>query len=313
MINALIKKIIIFLITIFSSSIIIFFMLEALPGDPASFMLGINATNETVSALKEELGLTENIFKRYFSWFLGMFTGDFGISFTYRVKVSELILQRSHISIPLALYSLFLTLIISFPLAIICVYYENSRISYIFIGSTQIAIALPNFWLALILIIFFGIYMNWFPVGGFPGWEEGLFICIKSLTLPAFSLALPQAAILIRIIRTSLLSALEEDYIKTAKSKGLREIKVITNHALKNSLLSILTIIGLQLSFLIAGTIIIENIFYLPGIGRLIFQSISQRDLIVVESMIMLLVIFIVFINFIIDVLYTLIDPRLRK
>ncbi len=313
MINALIKKIIIFLITLFASSIIIFFMLEALPGDPASFMLGINATNETVSALKEELGLTENIFKRYFSWLIGMFTGDFGISFTYRVKVSELILQRAHISIPLAIYSLLLTLIISFPLAIICVYYENSRISYIFIGSTQIAIALPNFWLALILIIFFGIYMNWFPVGGFPGWEEGLLTGIKSLTLPALSLALPQAAILIRIIRTSLLSVLEEDYIKTAKSKGLKEIKVITNHALKNSLLSILTIIGLQLSFLIAGTIIIENIFYLPGIGRLIFQSISQRDLIVVESMIMLLVIFIVFINFLIDILYTIIDPRLRK
>ena len=313
MIVILIKKIIVFLITILASSIIIFFMLEALPGDPASFMLGINATEETVFALKQELGLTENVFKRYFFWLIGMITGDFGISFTYRVKVSELILQRSYISIPLALFTIFLTLIISFPLAIICVYYENSRISYIFIGSTQIAIALPNFWLALILIIFFGIYMNWFPVGGFPGWEEGFFSGIKSLTLPAFSLALPQTAILIRIIRTSLLSVLEEDYIKTAKSKGLSEIKVITNHALKNSLLSIMTIIGLQLSFLIAGTIIIENIFYLPGIGRLIFQSISQRDLIVVESMIMLLVIFIVFMNFIIDILYAIIDPRLRK
>ena len=312
MAKILFKKLIILFLTIFISSLIIFFMLEALPGDPASYMLGINANEETLAALKKELGLDKNIFERYLFWISGMFKGDFGISFTYRTKVSELVVQRSYVSIPLAFYSLSLALIISFPLAIICVYYEESKFSYFFIGSTQLAISIPNFWLALILIIFFGIYLNFFPVGGFPGWQEGFFLNLKALTLPAISLALPQSAILIRVIRTTLLSSLEEDYIKTAKSKGLSEIKIIINHALKNSLLSILTIIGLQLSFLIAGAIIIENIFYLPGIGRLIFQSISQRDLIVVESMIMILVIVIVLINFIIDVLYTLIDPRLR-
>ena len=306
------KKIIILFLTLLISSLIVFFMLETLPGDPASYMLGINANEETVLALKKELGLDKNIIERYFFWIAGIFEGDFGISFTYRTKVSELLVQRSYVSVPLAFYALFLALVISFPLAIICVYFENTKFSYFFIGSTHLAIAIPNFWLALILIIFFGVYLNIFPVGGFPGWQQGFFLNIKALTLPAISLSLPQSAILIRVIRTSLLSTLEEDYIKTARSKGLNEIKIITNHALKNSLLSVLTIVGLQLSFLIAGAIIIENIFYLPGIGRLIFQSISQRDLIVVESMIMVLIIFIVIINFLIDILYTIIDPRLR-
>lgn len=300
-------------LSLIAASVVIFSVIEIIPGDPASFMLGINAQPDTIAALREQLGLNSSLLSRYFSWILGMLTGDFGISYTYRVPVSELILARVWISLPLAIYALAISTLIAFPVGLIAAANRGKLVDLAIMGTTQLGVAIPNFWFAMILVLIFAINLRWFSAGGFPGWDEGLFLSIKSLTLPAIALALPQASILARIMRSSILDTLDQDYIRTARAKGLNRRQAIWRHALKNAMIPVLTIIGMQFSFLMAGAIIIENVFFLPGLGRLIFQGITQRDLIVVESVVMLLVFAVIIVTFIVDLTYAAVDPRLRR
>ena len=299
-------------LSLIAASVVIFSVIEIIPGDPASFMLGINAQPDTIAALREQLGLNSSLLSRYFSWVFGMLTGDFGISYTYRVPVSELILARVWISLPLAIYALAISTLIAFPVGLIAAANRGKPVDLAIMGTTQLGVAIPNFWFAMILVLIFAINLRWFSAGGFPGWDEGLFLSIKSLTLPAIALALPQASILARIMRSSILDTLDQDYIRTARAKGLNRRQAIWRHALKNAMIPVLTIIGMQFSFLMAGAIIIENVFFLPGLGRLIFQGITQRDLIVVESVVMLLVFAVIIVTFIVDLTYAAVDPRLR-
>ena len=300
-------------LSLIAASVVIFSVIEIIPGDPASFMLGINAQPDTIAALREQLGLNGSLLSRYFGWVFGMLTGDFGISYTYRVPVSELILARVWISLPLAIYALVISTLIAFPVGLIAAANRGKPIDLAIMGTTQLGVAIPNFWFAMILVLIFSINLRWFSAGGFPGWDEGLLISIKSLTLPAIALALPQASILARIMRSSILDPLDQDYIRTARAKGLNRRQAIWRHALKNAMIPVLTIIGMQFSFLMAGAIIIENVFFLPGIGRLIFQGITQRDLVVVESVVMLLVFAVITVTFIVDLTYAAVDPRLRR
>jgi peptide/nickel transport system permease protein len=179
-------------------------------------------------------------------------------------------------------------------------------------AASQFGVAVPNFWFALLLVYVFAVWLRLVPAGGFPGWHAGLWPALKALILPAVALALPQAAILARVTRSALVEVLGEDFIRTARAKGLPQKTVLWRHALRNAMLPVLTILGLQFAFLLAGTIIIENVFYLPGLGRLIFQAINQRDLIVVESVVMLLVATIIVINLLVDLSYAIVDPLLR-
>ena len=300
-------------LSLIAASVVIFSVIEIIPGDPASFMLGINAQPDTIAALREQLGLNGSLLSRYFSWVFGMLTGDFGISYTYRVPVSELILARVWISLPLAIYALVISTLIAFPVGLIAAANRGKPIDLAIMGTTQLGVAIPNFWFAMILVLIFSINLRWFSAGGFPGWDEGLLISIKSLTLPAIALALPQASILARIMRSSVLDTLDQDYIRTARAKGLNQRQAIWRHALKNAMIPVLTIIGMQFSFLMAGAIIIENVFFLPGLGRLIFQGITQRELVVVESVVMLLVFAVITVTFIVDLTYAAVDPRLRR
>lgn len=300
------------LATLIVASAIIFIVIEVVPGDPASFMLGLNAQPDTIAALRTELGLDESKLKRYVSWVTGMLQGDFGHSYTYRTPVAEMIADRLWISLPLALYALLLSTLIAFPAGIWAASQRGGAVDTTVMGFTQLGIAIPNFWFALLLVLFFAVKLGWFSAGGFAGWHAGFFAAIKSLTLPAIALALPQAAILTRVMRSSLLDAMLEDYMRTARAKGLSARQALLKHALRNALIPVLTIIGLQFSFLIAGAIIIENVFFLPGLGRLVFQSIAQRDLIVVESVVMLLVFAVVLVTFLVDMAYAWVDPRLR-
>lgn len=298
--------------TLVVASVVIFVVIEVVPGDPASYMLGLNASAETIAALRTELGLTESRLSRYFDWITGMLQGDFGTSYTYRTPVSEMIADRIAISLPLAIYALLLSTLIAFPAGIIAATRRGSVADVGIMGVTQLGVAIPNFWFAMLLVLFFAIQLQWFSAGGFPGWDEGLLAGIKALTLPAVALALPQASILARVMRSSLLDTLGEDFIRTARAKGLTRRQTLYRHALRNALIPVLTIIGLQFSFLLAGAIIIENVFFLPGLGRLIFQAITQRDLIVVESVVMLLVFAVVVVTFLVDIGYAMADPRLR-
>jgi peptide/nickel transport system permease protein len=216
------------------------------------------------------------------------------------------------VSLPLAIYALGLTIIIAFPAGIIAASRRNSRTDLSVMGATQLGLAIPNFWFALLLVLVFSITLRWFSAGGFPGWSNP-WLALRALTLPAIALALPQASILARVMRSALLDTLGEDYIRSARAKGLTRRQALWRHALRNALIPVLTILGLQFSFLLAGGIIIENVFFLPGLGRLVFQGITQRDLIVVKSVVMLLVFAVILVNFLVDLSYAIVDPRLRR
>jgi len=308
----LFKRLITMMITLLVASSVVFFVLEILPGDPAAVMLGINAEDDTLAALRAELGLDRPIAVRYMGWLGDLVQGDLGISYTYDVPVSELIMERVILSLPLAVLSMILSTLIAIPLGIIAASNHSKPMDFLVMIFSQLGIAIPNFWFALLLIIFFSVFMGVLPAGGFAGWDAGIIPALSSLLLPTIALALPQAAILTRVTRSSLLEVLNEDYIRTARAKGSSSRRTLWRHALRNAMIPVVTIMGLQFSFLLAGTIIIENVFYLPGIGRLIFQAIAQRDLIVVKNLVILLAASVIVINFIVDMLYAVIDPRLR-
>lgn len=309
----IVRRMMIVLLTLWVASIIIFAMLQIIPGDPAQLMLGINATDDAVAALREQLGLNAPLLERYIKWMSGMLVGDFGYSYTYGTAVGNLIAERITVSLPLALIALALSTLIAIPVGIFTASRRGTATDTSAMAITQIGIAIPNFWFAILLVYVFAITLRLVPAGGFPGWETGLWPALKSLLLPAIALALPQAAILSRVTRSALLETMAEDYIRTARAKGLPARRVLWHHALRNALIPVLTILGLQFAFLLAGTIIIENVFYLPGLGRLIFQSIQRLDLMVVQSVVVLLVASVILINFLVDLAYAWADPRLRR
>lgn len=298
--------------TILVGTMVVFVVLELLPGDPASLMLGVNAQPDTIAALRAELGLDEPSFLRYLHWIGGMLTGDFGISYTYRVPVAGLIADRALVSLPLALMALALSTAIAIPLGTVAATAHNRWPDSVVMGFAQLGIAIPNFWFGILLVYLFAVTLQWVPAGGFAGWDAGPGPALRSLILPAVALALPQAAILARVMRSALLDVLHEDYVRTARAKGLPFLSTVWRHGVRNALIPVLTILGLQFAFLIAGTIIIENVFYLPGLGRLIFQAVAQRDLVVVQSLTVLLVASVVIVNFLVDLAYAAVDPRLR-
>ena len=301
------------LLSLVVASLVIFTVIEVIPGDPAAFMLGLNTQPETVAALREELGLNGGYLARYVDWVTGMLAGDFGTSYTYRVPVAELVAARLWVSVPLTIYALVLSTLIAIPVGLLGAARRGGVADYGIMGATQLGVAVPNFWFAMLLVALFAVKLRWFAAGGFPGWEEGFLINIKALTLPAVALALPQASILARVTRSSLLEVLGQDYMRTARAKGLTASQAVLRHGFRNALIPVMTILGLQFSFLLAGAIIIENVFFLPGLGRLIFQGITQRDLVVVESVVMLLVFAVILVTFLVDLAYGAIDPRLRR
>ncbi len=313
MISFLLKRVFSLILTLFVATIIIFILIEVVPGDPAAFMMGLSTNTDAADALRAELGLNLSAWDRYFNWISGMLVGDFGISYTYRIPVSELVLDRLTVSLPLTIYALILSTIIAIPVGVISASKRGSFSDTFLMGTAQIGVAIPNFWFAILLVLLFSTTLQWFSAGGFAGWEAGFFPVLKSLTLPAISLALPQAAILSRVMRSSVLEVMDEDYIRTARAKGLTKRQALIRHGLRNAMIPVLTILGLQFSFLLAGGIIIESIFSLPGLGRLVFQAIAQRDLIVVKSIVTLLVLAVVMITFLVDLAYAWVDPRLRE
>jgi peptide/nickel transport system permease protein len=295
------------------AALVIFVALEILPGDPAAVTLGLNAAPEALTALRLEMGLDKPAPVRFLAWVGGLLTGDLGLSYTYRVPVSQLIGERMLVTLPLALAAIVLATLIGVPLGLLAAANHNRPADAAVMVFAQLGLAVPNFWFGLLLVLCFAIGLGWFPAGGFPGWHAGAGPAIKALLLPAFALALPQAAILARVTRSSMLDTLQEDFVRTARAKGLAEPATVVRHALRNALIPVVTIMGLQFSVLIAGAIIIENVFALPGLGRLVFQSITQHDLIVVKDLVMLFAALAIIVNFAVELLYGLIDPRLRE
>ena len=300
------------LATLLGASVVIFLVLEILPGNAAQILMGPDAAPEAVQALAVKLGLDLPPMTRYWQWLSGMVVGDLGISYSYSTPVLELVLERLALTVPLALMAMTLTTVLALVTGIYAASHHNRAGDVGMMGLAQIGIAVPNFWFAILLILLFSVQLQWFSAGGFSGWDDGLVQGLKSLLLPAISLAVVQAAILARITRSALLEVLREDFVRTARAKGLSPRATLWGHVLRNAMIPVITVMGLQFANLLAGTIVVENVFYLPGLGRLIFQAISNRDLIVVRNCVMLLAAMVIVVNFVVDVLYAVIDPRVK-
>ena len=306
------KRLVTLLATLVATSVVVFLVLEILPGNAAQILMGPDAAPEAVTALAAKLGLDRPAWARYWEWIAGMLHGDLGLSYAYSTPVSELLGDRLLLTIPLAVMAMALTTVIALAAGIYAASRHNKLGDVGVMGLTQVGIAIPNFWFAILLIILFSVNLKWFSAGGFPGWDEGLWPGIRALMLPALSLAVVQSAILARITRSSVLEVLREDFVRTARAKGVSQRGVLWKHVLRNALVPVVTVMGLQFAELLAGTIVVESVFYLPGLGRLIFQSISNRDVIVVRNCVMLLAAMVVVVNFVVDVLYAVIDPRIK-
>ncbi len=299
-------------VTLIATSVVVFLVMDVLPGDPAAIILGTGAREDTLAALRAELGLDRPAVVRYFAWAGGFLVGDMGASYTYGRPVAALIAERLVITVPLAILAMGLSVAVALPMGVIAAAERGRSADLAVMGATQLGVAVPNFWFAMMLVLAFAVALPWFPAGGFPGWEAGVGVALNALLLPALALALPQAAILARVTRSAVIDTLEEDYVRTARAKGLTRTAALWRHAVVNALIPVVTLMGLQFAFLIAGTIVIEQVFYLPGLGRLLFQAISQRDLVVVQAVVVLVAASVVLVNFLVDLLYLAIDPRLR-
>lgn len=304
------------LLTLLCASGVVFVVLDVLPGNAAQVLLGPDAAPEAVAELAVQLGLDQPPLQRYGQWLAGLLRGDWGDSYAYGSPVRELIGERLWLTVPLALLAMALATVLALSAGIYAAAHHRKGGDIGVMVLAQIGIAIPNFWFAILLILLFSVQLQWFSAGGFPGWSEGdgggVWPALKALALPALSLAVVQAAILARITRSAVLDVLREDFVRTARAKGLSRRAALWRHVLRNALIPVVTVMGLQFANLLAGTIVVENVFYLPGLGRLIFQSIANRDLIVVRNCVMLLAAMVVVVNFVVDVLYAAIDPRVQ-
>ncbi|CAB1068380.1 ABC transporter, permease protein 1 (cluster 5, nickel/peptides/opines) [Olavius algarvensis Delta 1 endosymbiont] len=308
----LVKKLITLIVLLFLVSITVFSVLFVLPGDPAQIILGINATPEALANLRAELGLDKSFLDQYTNWIGNLLLGRSQQSINYKMPVYELIVDSLAVTGPMAFIAMLFALVISLPLGIYAARHQNQTGDVTVMFGTQLGLATPEFWFGILLTLLFSVQLGWFSAGGFPGWGKDFWGSVKALLLPSFALGVIRASILTRLTRSSMLEVLREDYVRTARAKGLRERTVIYVHALRNALVPILTIMGLQLGQLLAGAIIIENVFFLPGMGRLVFNAIGQRDLPVVRDIVLFMAAAVVVVNFIVDIAYAYIDPRIQ-
>jgi peptide/nickel transport system permease protein len=308
----LLKRFFILLLTLILVSIVIFAVLLVIPSDPAQIILGIHATPETLQTLRHQLGLDRPFVLRYLGYLKNLTIGELGRSITYDIPISSLIFSRLQVTIPLTILSMIFAIVLSIPLGIYSSLHRNRVGDYGIMVFSQMGLAVPAFWAGILLILLFAVTLHWFPAGGFHPWQVDPIKTLKSLFLPALSLGWVRAAVLTRMTRSSMLEVLGEDYIRTAWSKGLPKRLVVYKHAFRNAIIPVMTIVGLQAGDLLAGAIIIENVFHLPGVGRLVFEAIGQRDFPVIQGVVLLIAVMIVVINFVMDIAYRYLDPRIR-
>jgi peptide/nickel transport system permease protein len=310
------RRLLSFVLTLLVTSVVVFAVLEWLPGNAAQVMLGDTATPESLAALEDKLGLNQPAITRYWNWLTSLLQGQTGMSLAYDTPTAQLMAERLQVTLPLAIMAMALTVALALALGIYAASQQNKAGDVGVMALSQLGLAVPNFWLAILLILLFAVHLGWVSAGGFPGWSEddggGVGEALKALVLPAMALAAVQTAILTRVTRSAVLDTWREDFVRTARAKGLSRRQVLWGHVLRNAMIPVLTVMGLQFGNLITNAIVVENVFVLPGIGRLVFQAIANRDLIVVRDVVMFLAALVILINFCIDVLYAWIDPRLK-
>ena len=300
------------LVSLFLAAVLVFAALLAVPGDPAEIILGVNSSPQALAALRDQLGLNESPVTRFLDWFGGLLRGDFGESLNYQKPVRGLIVDRLQVSVPLALGGMLVACLFALPLGIFAALRQGTWLDPLVIGFSQLGAAIPSFWLGLMLILLFGVQWGLLPTGGFVPWERSITGALRSLALPTLALGLGQAAVITRMTRAALLETLRQDYIRTADAKGLAKRRVVLGHALRNAMVTLVTILGLSLSQLLVGAIVIEEVFTLPGLGSLALKAIGARDFPLLQAEVLLYAGIIVGLSFVVDLLYGVLDPRIR-
>jgi peptide/nickel transport system permease protein len=308
----LIRRLGVFAFSLFIASVLVFVVMSVLPGDPARVMLGTQATEEAVQDLRTELGLNRSLLVQYGDWASGVLHGDFGHSVFTNQPVADQILDRMKITVPLALLALTFTVVLSVPLGVFAASRHRKLGDAVVSVISQVGLAVPAFWAGIMMVTVFAVRNRWFPATGFPGWEDPG-AAFKALFLPALSLSIVQSAIITRYVRSAVLDTLREEYIRTARSKGLSKVGALWRHGLRNAAIPVLTILGLQFAALLGGTVIIETVFVLPGLGRLVLDAIGRRDFPIVQGGAFAIVAIILTINLLIDLTYRLLDPRVSQ
>lgn len=307
-----IRKLVTLVSTVLLVSVITFLVFQILPGDPAQIVLGVDADPHQLTELRKTMGLERPAAERYLSWIKDTTAGDLGNSLRYHRPVADIVAERLPVTVSLALMSLGITLLLGIPLGIYIARKDGKFSALLLSVFTQLGLAVPSFWLAFILILLFSVTFRWFPTYGYVPWNEDPVRAFKSLFLPSLALAIPGIAVVIRYLRNSLLDQSRMDYVRTARSKGLRENSVMYRHILRNSLIPVLTIVGLLIADTLGGSIVVENVFALPGLGNLLITSIGTRDLPLLQTMVLYIAVIVVCINFVVDILYMVVDPRIR-
>ena len=298
--------------TLLFVSILVFLVIRILPGDPAALIMGTEGDPAATERLRESMGLNRPLPVQYVEWLGRALRGDLGRSIQYDLPVGALILSRLPVTLPLALLAAAFMIAVAVPLGLYAATHHRRAGDYLAMIVSQLGISIPQFWSGLLLILLFSVTLGWVRSGGFEGWSAGFWPGLRSLLLPAIALGLFQAAVLVRATRSAVLDVLREDYVRTARAKGVSERLVLGKHTFRNALIPVVTVAGLQLGQLMAGAIVLESVFALPGLGRLALGAISARDLPVVQGVTLFVASGIVLINFVVDIAYGFLDPRIR-
>ena len=299
-------------VTLFFVSVLVFVVIRVLPGDAAMIILGTEGSPEAVARLRASMGLDRPFAVQYLEWIGRAARGDLGRSIQYDVPVAGLILSRMNVTLPLTLLAAGLMVVTAVPVGVFAATRHRRWGDYLAMTLSQLGVAVPAFWAGLLLVLLFSVKLGWVQSGGFDGWSQGFWRALRSLILPAAALGFFQFAVLARTTRSAVLEVLREEYVKTARAKGVGEGGVLFRHALRNAMIPVITVAGIQLGQLMAGSIVLETVFYLPGLGRLAIGAISARDLPVVQGVVLFVASMIVLINVAVDVLYGFLDPRIR-
>ena len=306
------RKFITFIITVLLVTLFVFIAFELIPGDAATARLGINATPEALERLREEMGLTRPFFVRYFSWLLSFFFGDMGTSYSYGVSVRSMLAAKLPITLTLTLMSFVMVVVLSIPIGVLTSKYEDRVGAKAVDVIGQLTMSIPPFFLGIIITYVFGMILHMFVPGGFVSYDINFAKFIGYLFFPALAIALPKAAMSTKLLKTSILSERKLDYVRTAYSRGNSTMDVMYKHVLKNAMIPVITFLGMTLADIVAGSLVIEQVFSIPGYGRLLISSISNRDYPVVQAIIAIIAMIVIVINLLVDLLYHVLDPRLR-
>jgi len=300
------------IITIALSVVMIFFVFRVIPGDPAIIILGTEADEAQIAALRSQLGTDRPVLEQFITWASGALRGDLGVSLRFNRPVAEMLTNRLRVTAPLALYSITLAVLVSIPLGVALALIRAQAVNLVFTYLSQLGMAVPSFWAALLLMSIFGVGLRWIPLGETVDWERDVAASLRALTLPAIAIALPVVAIVTRYVRGELLDQIGQNYMRTALSKGLSFYRAVYHHALRNALISVTTILGILFANIVAGTVVVEQVFALPGVGLLLVTAVGYRDFPLIQGIALYIALVVAILNFVVDLLYRVIDPRVR-